>query len=346
VGAGQEARRLDQFLATALAPERTRSQIARMIQAGLITVNGGAARTSRPIHPGDRIVIPASVTLESLYSRSPTPGHTLPFSPSVPQARLLNKDAEALPGVEVLFSDPELLAINKPAGVPVHPSPGHPDSTVVDILLVRFPDLVAMAEPDGVMRPGIVHRLDKETSGVMVVARTPFAKATLSKQFKDRTVSKAYIAIVRGIVTQNRFVVAQPLGRHPTERTRMSIHSRNSRDALTEFVVLSRLEGRTNPATLIKARPQTGRTHQIRVHLASAGYPCLGDSLYGRRSKIETDWIRGRQALHALALKVSHPRTNDRLEFIAPLPIDMSQFLATAGVDTGPSAIRRWLDMD
>src|SRR5262249_26677366 len=157
------------------------------------------------IRPGDRVEIDTLVPRE-------------PISPS--QIGTVQPDAAG--ALEVLFSDTELLAVNKPAGIAVHPSPGHPDSTLVDALVTRFPDLAAMAEPDRLMRAGIVHRLDKETSGVMVIARTPYARMALAQQFKDRSVSKVYLAIVRGIVAHDRFIVARPLGRHPTERKQMS----------------------------------------------------------------------------------------------------------------------------
>jgi 23S rRNA pseudouridine1911/1915/1917 synthase len=326
VDASHEHRRLDQFVAAALAPERSRAQVGRMIKAGLITLNGMATRASCPIRPGDRVEIASPASFEPiLMSRDET----------VQQA---NGDE-----IEILYQDAELLAVNKPAGIPVHPSPGHPDSTLANILAARFPELVAMAEPDGLMRAGIVHRLDKETSGVMVVARTPFARMTLSQQFKDRLVNKVYLTIVRGRVTQDRFTVAMPLGRHPTERKRISIHSHKPREAFTEFSVIHRFDLGTDPVTLLTARPQTGRTHQIRVHLAACGHPCLGDTLYGR-GKTHSGWAREGQALHALALTITHPRSGEQLEFIAPLPDDITRFLAAGGLAIGPPIIRQWLD--
>jgi 23S rRNA pseudouridine1911/1915/1917 synthase len=320
VDPGQQRQRLDQFLAAELAPEWSRSRIARMIKAGLVTLNGSPVRQSSLVQVGDRIEI----------TPPPTPP---PAGPQIP------------PQVEVLFDDPELLIVNKPAGMAVHPAPGHPHSTLVDALVASFPELVAMAEPDAPLRPGIVHRLDKDTSGVMVVARTPFARMALSRQFKDRTVSKSYLAIVRGLVARDQFTSTWPVGRHPIERRRMSIRSHKPRAAITRFLVLNRFLG-TNPATLLRARPETGRTHQIRVHLAAAGHPCLGDSLYGGASKAERagDWTEARQALHALALAITHPRTGERLEFIAPIPADMLGFITAHGLELHPSTLRQWLD--
>jgi len=204
-----------------------------------------------------------------------------------------------------------------------------------------------------VMRPGIVHRLDKQTSGVMVVARTPFARTALARQFKDRTVRKTYLAIVRGIVARDRITIARPLGRHPTERKRMSVRARNPRDAVSHLAVLARFADHPAPATLVRVRPETGRTHQIRVHLASIGHPCLGDPVYGGGAKASAEDADcanptnfKRQALHALALAISHPRTGERLEFIAPMPLDMASYLAARGLETSAAAIRRWIEGD
>lgn len=310
--------RLDQFVAAATAPEYSRSQVARMIKAGLVTVNGSPARVSAALRGGDRIEIAAPPPAEV----SPSPGPA--------------------PDIEIIHSDAELIVVNKPAGMTVHQVPGHPDATLVDALLARFPELAAMAEPDGVMRPGIVHRLDKDTSGVMVVARTPFARMALARQFKDRTVRKIYLAIVRGTVGPDRSTIARPIGRHPVERKRMSVSSRNPRSAVSHVRVLRRFPG-VAPATLVRVRPETGRTHQIRVHLASAGHPCLGDPLYGRGKAVGDASFGGRQALHALALAIDHPRGAERLEFIAPLPEDMTIFLAARGVNADARAIREWV---
>jgi 23S rRNA pseudouridine1911/1915/1917 synthase len=224
----------------------------------------------------------------------------------------------------------------------VHPAPGHPDSTLVDALLARFPELAEMAEPDGVMRPGIVHRLDKDTSGVMVVARTPFARTHLARQFKDRTVRKTYLAIVRGILADDRRTITRPLGRHATDRKRISVRSRHLRDAVSHLLVLHRFAD-DSPATLLRVRPETGRTHQIRVHLAAAGHPCLGDTLYGHGAADQSDFAR--QALHALALEIDDPRSAARLSFHAPLPDDFVGFLSSRGLRPEPALISAWLSL-
>src|SRR6266851_5790739 len=213
-GPEHERKRLDQFVAANLAPEYSRSQVARMIKAGLVTLNGGVARASAALRRGDRVEI------------KPPPAPAVAPVPA------------PAPEIEVLFADSELIVVNKPARMTVHPAPGHPHSTLVDALMARFPDLATMVEPDGVVRPGIVHRLDKETSGVMVVARTPFARTALSRQFKERTVRKIYVAVVRGRVARDRQEIARALGRHPTERKRMSVRSRNPREAISHATVL------------------------------------------------------------------------------------------------------------
>ncbi len=328
-GPDEASRRLDGFLAARLAPEHSRSQIARMIKSGRVKVNGKSVRAATTVRGGDRIELE---------------------SPPPPVARAAPACA---PEIEVLFADEEIIVVNKPAGMTVHPAPGHPDGTVVDALLARFPQLAAMAEPDGVARPGIVHRLDKDTSGVMVVARTPVARAALSRQFKERTVRKLYIALVRGHVARDRVTVARPLGRHPTERKRISVRSRNPREAVSHVTVLERFDlgvrdGHREHATLLLIRPETGRTHQIRVHLASIGHPCLGDRVYGGAASRLAGGDEGlsfeRQALHALALTLDHPRTGARHEFIAPPPEDFVAFLSGQGMRPDDGRIRGWID--
>ncbi len=305
--------RLDVFLAAHLRPERTRSRVARMIKAGLVTVNGERARPATAVRPGDRVEVAGPPP-------APAPGPARPA-----------------PAIEVLYADSEIIVVNKPAGMTVHPAPGHPDATLVDALLARFPGLAALPEPDGAFRPGIVHRLDRETSGVMVVARTPYAKAALSHQFKTRTVRKLYLAVVRGTVARGRFTVSRPIGRHPTDRKRMSVASRRPREAVSHVTVVERFAGAgkgRESATLVAVRPETGRTHQIRVHLAAAGHPCLGEALYGGRGgKAATggDAVFGRHALHALALSFAHPRTGERLEFCAAPPEDFVRFFEGRG---------------
>ncbi len=327
VGPEEARMRLDLFLTARLTPEYSRSQIGRMIKNGLVTLNGSATRAASMVRAGDRIEI------------------------APPPAPIPQRAPVLAPEIEVLFADDELIVVNKPAGMPAHPSTGHPNSTVVDALLGRFPELATMVEPGEIPRPGIVHRLDKDTSGVMVVARSPFARASLSRQFKDRTVRKVYVALVRGIISRNGLTVARSIGRHPTERKRMSIKSRKPRQAVSHVTVLQRFDEereRGAGATLVRVRPETGRTHQIRVHLASIGHPCLGDPLYGagKEAKTRGGTGFGRQALHAVALAINHPRSGERLEFVAPLPLDMLDFMAARGVEVDGHTLRRWIESE
>jgi 23S rRNA pseudouridine1911/1915/1917 synthase len=325
--------RLDVFVAAELGAEFSRAQAARMIKAGRVRLNGAPARAADPVRRGDRI----EIANPAVIAPAARPDHEAGASQ-----------------IDIIYADDEIVVVDKPAGMTVHPAPGHPGGTLVDALLARFPELATMAEPDGVLRPGIVHRLDKGTSGVMVVARTPFARMELARQFKERTVGKIYLAVVRGAIARERFSIARPVGRHPIERKRMSVNSRRGREALSEVCVLARMPEASGGATLVGVRPRTGRTHQIRVHLASIGHPCLGDPLYGGRHPGEsraaataTRPARGfeRQALHAMALKIAHPRTAAALEFVAPLPRDFSVFLAARGVATGPAELARWIEI-
>ena len=326
--------RLDVFISMRLAPEYSRSQVARMIKAGLVTVNGAAARASSGVRAGDRIQV----------------------APPTVSTALLDVDQRKCdsPEISVIFADDEIIVVDKLAGMTVHPAPGHPDGTLVDGLLRRFPELAAMAEPDGVLRPGIVHRLDKDTSGVMVIARTPFARTSLSRQFKERSVRKIYLAIVKGIVARDRIAIDRPVGRHPIERKKMSVRSHMPRDAISRVTVLRRFEpsvadGLDIGASLLRVKPETGRMHQIRVHLASIGHPCLGDRVYGGAHHGDVDLFE-RQALHALVIRLAHPRSGARLEFLAPLPADFATFLAreSRGGESqiDPDELRRWIELD
>ena len=311
--------RLDVFVSMRLTPEYSRSQVARMIKAGLVTVNAAPARASSAIRAGDRVDVSAP-----------------PAGDLQDPSKLQEGDAPEIP---LIFADDEMIVVNKPAGMTVHPAPGHPAGTLVDALLARFPELSAMAEPDGVLRPGIVHRLDKDTSGVMVVARTPFARTALSRQFKDRSVRKTYLAIVRGKVARERTTIERPVGRHPVERKRMSIRSHAPRDAVSHVRAIARFED----ASLVRVKPDTGRMHQIRVHLASIGHPCLGDPLYGGKNN---GGFFQRQALHALALSITHPRTGDRLEFLAPLTQDFVEFLTLNSFSADAADLRQWIELE
>ncbi len=280
--------RLDSFLAQR-CPDLSRSRIQALTIEGCVTVDGGPAKPATRLREGQTI---------SLVVPPPTP------SKLTPQAIDLH----------VVYEDADLLVVDKPAGLVTHPAPGHPDHTLANAVLAHCPDLEGVG---GEVRPGLVHRLDRDTSGLIVVAKNDAAQAGLSGQFKDRTVSKAYLAVVTGYPEPARAIIDAPIGRHPRSRTRMAVVS-TGRDAVTEYEVLERLRG----YSLVEVRPRTGRTHQIRVHMASIGHPVAGDAVYGRPAPgLE------RHFLHAHRLAFDHPRTGRRLELVSELPNDLRAFL-------------------
>jgi 23S rRNA pseudouridine1911/1915/1917 synthase len=249
-------------------------------------------------------------------------------SGSLPEPKPLSLKPEPLP-LTILFEDPSIIVIDKPSGMVVHPAYGNPSGTLVNALLDHCKDLDGI---NGVLRPGIVHRLDKDTSGVMVVAKEDQAFHHLIKQFKNRSVEKVYWAIVHGKFGSGEGLIDSAIGRHPSERKRMSTRTRRGRTAVTRWKKVEEFDG----CTLLQIFPQTGRTHQIRVHLSSIGHPVLGDPLYGRKGRpgaIRDPMLRecvkkiNRQALHAHRLTFTHPRTEERVQFVAPIPQDMKDVL-------------------
>ena len=284
VETGEE--RLDVYLAER-EPELTRSQLKRLVAEGNVLLNGSLPKAGTRVRAGDLI----SVT--------------------VPEPRPSKLVAEDIP-VDVVYQDGEMLVVNKPAGLTVHPAPGHPSRTLVNALLAMCPDLKGIG---GELRPGIVHRLDKDTSGLMMVAKSGPAHACLSKQIKDRAVTKGYTAMVLGRITSDEGRFDSPIGRDPRNRKRMAVVP-GGRDAVTRYRVLKRYER----YTLLEVFPETGRTHQIRVHFAHARRPLLGDTVYGGRSK-----VLPRQFLHAHLLGMRHPSSGEYMEFKSDLPQDLEQ---------------------
>jgi 23S rRNA pseudouridine1911/1915/1917 synthase len=294
--------RLDRFLTRQL-PAHSRAYLQQLIEQGQIAVGGQATKSGYRLRLGDHITVSLP---------PPRPSGVLPE-----RIRL-----------EVLYEDAHLLVVNKPAGMVVHPSPGNASGTLVNALLAHCPQLSGIG---GVERPGIVHRLDKDTSGAIVVAKDDVTHRGLACQFADRQVKKLYLAIVCGDIRETAGVIDAAIGRHPVCRQKMSTHTRVGREAVTEFHVLERFEHHT----LVELRPRTGRTHQIRVHMAALGHPLLGDPAYGHYRKALTrsplarqlSWFR-RQALHAWVLGFKHPVTGEPLECRAPLPDDLERLLA------------------
>lgn len=318
VESGQAGLRLDLFLSRVTRPPEleglSRSTIQKRIASGGITLNGRKAK------PGARLKTGDLVRIEEV-----TPG-----------AAVL--EPEPIP-LDILYEDSDLIVVNKPPGMVVHPAAGRKSGTLVNALLHHCPDLPAI---EGERRPGIVHRLDKDTSGVMVVAKGEKAFWELARQFKERRVRKEYLALVWGKVSGHGGVIERPVGRHRRDRKRMSSLYRlpRAREARTEWRVEDAFQvGRPGSAyswvTLLRVRPVTGRTHQVRVHLADEGFPVVGDRVYGRKranvgkGDVALPELAGfpRQALHAEKISFAHPRTGAPLEFCAPLPSDMVSLL-------------------
>jgi 23S rRNA pseudouridine1911/1915/1917 synthase len=287
--------RLDKYLAQA-RPELSRSQMQRLIAAGAVTVNGRQVKASYIVRPGDLVVVELPA----------------PESPEV--------TPEPIP-LEVVYEDDDLLVINKPAGLVVHPAAGHSSGTMVNALLARYPEM-AEAGP----RAGIVHRLDKDTSGLIIAAKAEAARLALQEQFKRRQVHKVYLALLEGRPPQPKGVIDAPLGRNPKQRKRMAV-VREGRPARTLYRVLESFAD----YTLVQVEPETGRTHQIRVHFAWLGCPLVGDAVYGRREGRRKRRPRlpiSRQFLHAWKLRFALPSSGEEVEFVAPLPPEMEAVLA------------------
>jgi 23S rRNA pseudouridine1911/1915/1917 synthase len=296
ITAGETPKRLDLFLANR-DPTLSRSALQRLILEGRITLNGLPVKPSQKIKPGDRILL------------------------DVPRPEPIELKPEAIP-LAVLFEDESLLVLAKPAGLVVHPAPGHWSGTLVNALLHHFKASEgSLSTIGGKERPGLVHRLDKETSGVMVVAKTDQAHRALAAQFKRHSITRVYEALVWGAPKKNDGVIALAIGRDSKERKKFSARTARPKESVTAYKAEQRLG---KAATLLAVFPRTGRTHQIRVHLASIGHPVLGDPTYGGRKVQVLDGLTiGRVMLHARTLGFEHPVTREYLEFTVPRPDDM-----------------------
>lgn len=308
VSSAEKGERLDLFIARqGLGLSRTR--IAKIIAAGMALVGGGLSRAGRKMKAGEEVIV------------------------EIPEAEpYLTALPEDIP-LAVVYEDPSLIVIDKPAGMVVHPAAGHYGGTLVNALLFHCHDLSGIG---GVLRPGIVHRLDKDTSGLLVAAKSDEAHLGLAGQFKRHEVEKTYQAIVCGLPAADGGRIEAAVGRHPSDRKKMSTKSRRGRPAITVW----RVRERYGEAALLDVDIETGRTHQIRVHLADLGYPVAGDPVYGRVGRINAvkDPIARRllktfprQALHAHRLSFQHPATGQRMEFFSPLPGDMAELCASLG---------------
>ncbi len=288
----KQGTRLDKYVVER-CPQLSRTQAQRLIVGGNIKVNDRVAKAGLKLDTGDRVNI------------------IIPCTPPSPLA------PEAIP-LDIIYEDDDLLVVDKPAGLAIHPAPGHPSHTLVNAILSHLPHL---AETSNSLRPGIVHRLDKDASGVMVVAKNNAAQLNLIDQFKARSVVKAYLVLVKGHLTPEDGVIEAPIGRDPRNRKRMAVVA-EGREARTRYNVIKYMDN----YTLLEVRTETGRTHQIRVHLSAIGYPVVGDTVYDVKSA-----YLSRQFIHACCLGFTLPSTGEYVEFKSELPPDLEQALRDIG---------------
>ncbi len=281
-----EGGRLDKYLSTRL-PDLTRSYVVKLLKEGCVTVNGGTVRSSYQVKAGDRICVEI---------------------PEAVEPEILPQKLE----LDILYEDADILLVNKPKGMVVHPAAGHDSGTLVNGLMDHCKG--NLSGINGVLRPGIVHRIDRDTTGVLVVCKNDRAHNHVAEQLKVHSITRRYYAIVHGVVREENGTVHAPIGRHATDRKRMAVNQKNGKDAVTHYRVLKRFRR----FTYLECRLETGRTHQIRVHMASIGHPILGDPVYGP-AKCPFPGLAG-QTLHAGILGIIHPRTGEYMEFQAPLP--------------------------
>ena len=283
--AQESADRIDALLAQNV-PGLTRSAAQRLLDAGAVSVDGRAVKKNHKCSAGERIEL------------------------SLPETQETELRPQDIP-LDIVYEDEDVVVVNKPRGMVVHPAPGHPDATLVNALMYHCGD--SLSGVGGEKRPGIVHRIDKDTSGLLIAAKNDNAHLNLSAQLSDRSLSRVYEAVVRGNFREDCGTVDAPIGRHPTDRKKMAVTDKNSRAAVTHWEVIARYRGYTH----IRCRLETGRTHQIRVHMAHIGHPLLGDQVYGAPGPDKG--LEG-QCLHARELKFIHPRTGEPVHLATGLP--------------------------
>lgn len=288
-----EGVRLDVFLAQAV-PGLSRSAAQRLLEDGAVRKNGKLAKKNEKTNLGDIIEVEP---------------------PQLQETEIVPRDIP----LEIVYEDEDVLVINKPKGLVVHPAAGHWDDTLVNALMYHRGD--RLSGINGELRPGIVHRIDKDTSGLLIVAKNDLAHTVLASQLKGHTLARTYEAIVVGNLKEDTGTIDAPIGRHPTDRKKMTVSARNGREAVTHYEVIARYKGYTH----VRCKLETGRTHQIRVHLAYLGHPILGDTVYGRK---KPELGQDTQCLHAGALCFQHPRTGQPVLVVAPRPAYFEAALA------------------
>ena len=286
-------KRLDSFLAEKNTANYTRSFIGKMIEENLVLYNGNPSKASTKIKTGDRI---------ELFEKEPEP---------------LAVKGEEIP-LEIVYEDDDLMVINKPRGMVVHPAPGHTSGTLVNAVLSHAGE--SLSSINGVLRPGIVHRIDKDTSGLILICKNDFSHKALAKQLEEHSITRRYHAICSGRLKEEQGTVSAPIGRDEKNRKQQAINYKHGKEAITHYRLLENLQN----ASLLECRLETGRTHQIRVHMKSIGHPLLGDPLYGPKKNLYA--IKG-QALHAMVLGFVHPRSGEYMEFSADYPEDFQKLL-------------------
>lgn len=295
----ESGERIDALLARSV-PGLTRSAVQRLIDSGFVSLNGSAVKKNYKTRAGDEF--------------------SLALPDEVSESELLPQDIP----LDIVYEDDDLVVVNKPRGMVVHPAPGHPDETLVNALLFHCGD--SLSGIGGEKRPGIVHRIDMDTSGLIIVAKNDFAHQSLSAQLADRSLSRIYEAVVLGRLREDSGKIDAPIGRHPIDRKRMAVTEKASRNAVTRYEVI----GRYNGFTHVRCMLETGRTHQIRVHMAHIGHPLLGDLVYGRKKPEKG--LKG-QCLHARELKFVHPRSGESVKLTSPLPEYFEGILKKLGTE-------------
>ena len=295
--AAEGGTRIDAWLSTNVL-DLTRNAAQRLLTEGMVLVNGKPPKKNYKVNAGDAVTV------------------TIPDIAEVPLV------PQNIP-LDIVFEDEDVVVVNKPRGMVVHPAPGHPDGTLVNALMYHCGD--SLSGVGGEKRPGIVHRIDKDTSGLLIVAKNDAAHLALSAQLSDRSLSRVYRAVVVGNLKQDSGTVDAPIGRHPNDRKKMAVTQQNSRNAVTHWSVLERYRGYTH----VRCKLETGRTHQIRVHMAHIGHPLLGDEVYGH-AKLPEKGLVG-QCLHAKELQFIHPRTGEAVHLDTELPDYFKEVLTRLG---------------